>query len=124
MTKADNAKTGGRFRPGAWVVYRKTKFGTTPGPRAKAVAPAEHGDLYSYLVEKYWIVTGVASDGRLQLRTRKGKQRLVSAGDSNLRPARWWERLLRRDRFRDAERAAAADAGTTPDRSTPAAPPH
>ena len=110
MIEAVKGLMTGGLRPGAWVVYRKTKFGPKPGPRAKEVSPAEHGDLYSYLVEKYWVVTEVLPDGRLRLRTRKGKERTVSADDPNLRPARWWERLLRRGRFRQAEQAAAGQA--------------
>lgn len=85
--------------PGDWVVYRKTKFGLHPGPRAKDVVPAAQGDLYSYVVDKYWVVVSLVPHGRVRLRTRTGKEHVVSLGDPNLRPARWWERLLLRDRF-------------------------
>ena len=96
---------------GDWVVYHKTKFGPRPGRRAKEVSPAPAGDLYSYVVEKYWVVVETLPDGRLRLRTRTGKEHVVASNDANLRPARWWERWLRRDRFRAAEQAAG---GTPP----------
>lgn len=95
------------MRPGDWVVYRKSKFGVIPGPRAKDVAPVQHGDGYSYLVEKFWVVSEQLSDGRLRLRTRRGKEHIVRPDDANLRAARWWERLLYRDRFQAVQNAAA-----------------
>ena len=100
-----------RITAGSWVVYRKPKQSPTPGPRAKAVSPAAHGDNYSYYVEKFWVVTDLLPDGRLRLRTRKGKSHVVSPGDLNLRPAHWWERWLYRSRFRDAEQTTLATGG-------------
>ena len=99
---------------GDWVVYRKTKFGVKPGPRAKDVAPAAGGDLYSYVVEKYWVVVEMLPDGRLRLRTRTGKEREVASADANLRLARWWERWFRRDRFRAAEQSGDVSAASRP----------
>ena len=92
--------------PGDWVVYRKPKFGIVPGPRAKAVAPAPQGEGYTYIVEKFWVVTDILPDGRLRLRTRRGKEHVVRSNDANLRQARWWERWLYRDRFRAIEHVA------------------
>lgn len=86
------------YQVGDLVIYRKTKHGLRPGPRAHDVSPAEAGDEYTYLVDKFWIVV-VANAGMLTLRTRRGKQHVVSAADPNLRPAHWWERLLNRGRF-------------------------
>lgn len=88
----------GTYQVGDLVIYRKTKHGLRPGPRAQDVAPAEAGDEYTYLVEKFWIVV-LADAGMLTLRTRRGKQHVVAATDPNLRPAHWWERLLYRGRF-------------------------
>ena len=87
-----------RIRPGDVVVYRKQKTSAHPGPRARDVQPATHGDSYAYAVEKFWRVVAVRSDHTLVVRTRKGKQHTVAAGDPNLRRARWWERLLFRHR--------------------------
>ena len=87
------------FHPGDPVVYRATKFSAHPGPRAEDIAPSEHGEQYSYLVDKYWVVEEVLPDGQLRLRTRRGKQHILPAADPRLRHANWWERLMRRGRF-------------------------
>ncbi|MEX0703557.1 MAG: hypothetical protein WD069_15790 [Planctomycetales bacterium] len=88
-----------KFEPGDPVVYRKSKFSTHPGPRAKSVAPAPRGETYSYVVDKFWTVVSVTEDDRLLIRTRRGKEHVVNPSDPNLRRARWWERLLYRHRF-------------------------
>lgn len=87
------------FQTGDWVVYRKTKHSPQPGPRADNVVPAEHGDDYTYTVDKYWVVEQVKEDGTLLLRTRRGKEHTIRSSDPNLRKARWWERRLYRSRF-------------------------
>ena len=92
-----------RAKVGDWVIYRKQKTSTSPGPRAEAVLPASKGETYSYFVEKYWIVKEVLEDGRIVLRTRRGKEHVVEPGDQNLRHARFWERWLLGARFRAVE---------------------
>ena len=87
-----------RYSLGDWVVYRKTKYSASPGPRAKEIAPEPNGEAYLYCVEKFWVVASV-ENGRVGLKTRRGKQHTIDSSDPNLRPARWWERLLYRDRF-------------------------
>jgi hypothetical protein len=84
----------GRFRPGDVVVYHKQKCSLHPGPRARNIQPATHGDSYSYSVEKFWRVVAVHANGTLLVRTRTGKQHAIPVSDSNLRRAHWWERLL------------------------------
>lgn len=86
------------FEVGDWVVYRKTKFSEHPGPRAQNVEPSPRGEQYSYVVEKYWVVTEV-SDTEVKLKTRTGKLNSIRRGDPNLRKANWFERIFRRDRF-------------------------
>ena len=86
------------YRPGEWVIYRRHKHTASPGPRAKDVTPEPNGEEYSYSVDKYWIVVSVENDN-IVLATRRRKLHVVDADDPNLRPARWWERLLFRDRF-------------------------
>lgn len=95
-------------RPGDWMIYRQTKHGTCPGRRAKCIDPEPLGDGYSYVVEKFWVVVGLANNGKVLLRTRRGKTRQVDLDDPDLRPAAWWERLLYRHRF---------DGATTPTHS-------
>lgn len=91
------------LRPGDWVIYRKTKFSTHPGPRAQEVTPTPHGDEYVYQVEKFWVVIEARHDGTLLLRTRRGKEHVVRADDPNLRRANWWERWRHGERFAWAE---------------------
>lgn len=88
------------YRPGDWVVYTKQKFSTSPGKRAQDVTPAEKGDSYTYVVDKFWVVAGISDEGQLRLRTRRGKEHLVDPADPMLRRAHWWERLIYAARFR------------------------
>jgi len=87
------------IQTGDWVIYRKTKFSTHPGPRAQNVLPAENGDEYAYTVDKFWIVAEVRTDGSLLLKTRRGKTHVVPPGHLNLRKANLWERWRYRGRF-------------------------
>jgi hypothetical protein len=87
------------FQEGDWVVYRRLKFTRHPGRRAHDVTASPHGDDYSYLVDKFWIVVNVLSDGKLTLRTRRGKTHVVEPNDPNLRHATLWDRIRYRQRF-------------------------
>jgi hypothetical protein len=88
-----------RYAPGDPVVFCKVKHSNRPGPRAHDVAPAAKGESYAYLVDKFWVVVTTLSNGQVLLRTRRGKEHVVNADHPNLRRARWWERILYRDRF-------------------------
>ena len=92
-----------RYTPGDPVIFRMSKHSTHPGPRARNIKPAAKGEEYTYQVDKFWTVAEVLEDGRLRLVTRRGKEHLVEPDDIHLRPAKWWERLLYRDRFPDLE---------------------
>jgi hypothetical protein len=87
------------FQAGDPVIFRMRKHSTHPGPRAKNVMPQPRGEAYSYQVDKFWIVARVQEDGKLVLKTRRGKTHVVEPDDINLRRAHWWERWLYRDRF-------------------------
>ena len=99
-----------RYHEGDWVIYKKSKYSTHPGPRAKNVSPAQGGDKYAYTVDKFWIVSDVLEDGQLVLRTRRGKEHTVGPDDLDLRPARWWERWIYRSRFVAVETRTPAEA--------------
>ncbi|MCG8648491.1 MAG: hypothetical protein MI861_01580 [Pirellulales bacterium] len=88
---------------GDWVIYRKPKRSTAPGPRARNVVPASRGESYSYTVDKYWVVKELLGDDQLLLQTRRGKHHKVSADDPSLRKPHLWERWLLRGRFRAVE---------------------
>ena len=83
----------GSFHPNDWVVYTREKHSLSPGPRAKNITPSPHGEMYSYEVDKYWIVRQIR-DGEIVLETRRGKSHTVSAGDIRLRKANFWERMF------------------------------
>ncbi len=86
------------FEPNDWVVYTREKYSLSPGPRAKNIEPARHGEMYSYEVDKYWIVRGI--DGNdLILETRRGKRHQVPCSDMRLRKATLWERWFNANRF-------------------------
>jgi hypothetical protein len=88
-----------QFKPGDFVVYRKQKFSSHPGPHARDIHPAPHGDYYTYAIKKLWRVVAVQPDHTVVVRTRRGKQHTLPDSDPALRRAHWWERLLLRSRF-------------------------
>lgn len=90
-----------RYQPGDLVVYTISKRSPHPGPRARSVHPAELGEDYSYVVDKFWMVVGVDANKKVQIVTRKGKIRTVSIDDPLLKKANWWQRFRFRNRFPD-----------------------
>lgn len=101
------------WKAGDWAIYRKQKFSTSPGPRAKDVVPASQGEMYVYFVEKYWVVSDVVSENELLLRTRRGKQHKVVVSDAGLRRPKWWERFIFGNRFRAIETTISSESPTT-----------
>lgn len=87
------------FRPGDWVIYRKTKHTTSPGRRAQEVEPEVRGEMYTYKVDKFWTVASEVADGVVEVKTRRGKVHRVRANDPNLRRANLIERILYGNRF-------------------------
>jgi hypothetical protein len=83
----------GSFSPNDWVVYTREKHSLSPGPRAKNISPSPHGEMYSYEVDKYWIVRQVKED-ELVLETRRGKVHMLPSNDMRLRKASFWERTF------------------------------
>lgn len=120
-----NSNSGGsesvmesRFKVNDWVICTREKYGLSPGKRAKNIAPAPNGDLYSYEVDKYWVVREVREND-LVLETRTGKQHVVSLKDRRIRVASWWERWLYRNRFPDKSRAASTQTNASMGASNP-----
>jgi hypothetical protein len=87
------------FRPGEPVIYAKHKFSLHPGPRAREVHAQRAGDGYLYLVDKFWVVEGADEEGRILVRTRRGKTHHIAADDPRLRRPTLWERIRFRQRF-------------------------
>ncbi|REJ68842.1 MAG: hypothetical protein DWQ31_06540 [Planctomycetota bacterium] len=95
------------YKPGDWVVYRKPKRSTRPGPRAKSVHPARRGEEYTYVVDKFWLVVDALED-EIVVQTRRGKRHVLAAASSNLRRAGWWDLLVNRHRFPQSTSATGA----------------
>ena len=98
-----------RLRERELVVYQKHKHGTHPGPRAHDLRPAALGDVYDYVVDKFWIVEEVRADSLVSLRTPGGKRHQVSSDDPSLRPVNWRELVWLWCRDRDRLRALRGD---------------
>jgi hypothetical protein len=81
------------------VIYRKQKLSAHPGRHAEDIRPAPNGDTYSYCVPKCYRVVAVLPGHTVVVRTRRGRQRTLSADEAALRRAHWWERLLFAGRF-------------------------
>ncbi len=96
------------FKAGDLVVFRRRKHTTHPGRRVQDVEATAHGDLYSYFVEKSWIVERVQADEKLLLKTRRGKTHVVDPVDANLRHASLWDRLRYRTRFAELRGSAGS----------------
>ncbi len=101
------------WKPGDWVVYRKSKVSTSPGPRATKVVASKKGDNYTYIVDKFWIVDELLPNGEIRVRTARGKIHVVRSDDPCLRRPSLLQRIAWRKRFHLAETTlkSAATAG-------------
>ena len=88
-----------KYKRGDKVIYAKSKHGTRPGPRARSIDPAPHGDHYTYFVDKFWTVASATNEGTIVLYTRRGKVHVLKADHTNLRRASLMERWLYGPRF-------------------------
>lgn len=70
-----------------------------PGPEARDIRPDERGDLYYYLIKKYWRVEQVLQDGRIVAVTPLMEHHYLRRDDPNLRKASLLERLRYGARF-------------------------
>lgn len=87
-----------KFSKNDWVVYTRMKHSLSPGPRAKNISPSLHGEMYSYEVDKYWIVKEVLEKDIL-IETRCGKQKVISLSDERLRKPTVFESIFLRKKF-------------------------
>ena len=106
LAERKNMSTAKVYRIGDWVIYRKSKMGPNPGPRAFRVHASPKGEDYSYVVNKFWVVDQVLGDGTLMIRTRRGKTHQLRANDPSLRHANWFDRWIWRSRFVELESLA------------------
>ena len=89
----------GKFHAGAPIVYRVVETSTCPGPEARDIHPAERGELYYYLINKYWRVEEVRQDGWIVALTPLMEHHYLRRDDPNLRKANLLERLRYAARF-------------------------
>ena len=89
----------GKFHTGAPIVYRVVETSTCPGPEARDIHPAERGELYYYLTNKYWRVEEVRQDGWIVALTPLMEHHYLRRDDPNLRKANLLERLRYAARF-------------------------
>jgi hypothetical protein len=101
------AHSASGLKIGDKIIYTKTKFSMHPTThRAQYMYPSERGDDYSYVVDKYWVVSGVLADGRVVAKTRTGKTHTLRPDDTNMHKARFVQRMMHRDEFPDLALAA------------------
>jgi hypothetical protein len=89
----------GRLHRGVPIVYRMAESSTRPSPGAHDVRPAERGDLYYYLITKYWRVEKVLQDGWVVAITPLMEHIYLRRDDPGLRKANLLERLRYGARF-------------------------
>ena len=99
----------GPWKKGDWAVYRKSKQGSNPGPRAAHVVANPKGETYGYVVDKFWVVDEVLDDGNLRLITARGKLHTIASDDPNLRRPGILQKLLWRERFTQVEAGRGPD---------------
>ena len=97
------------FKRGDLLVYKKQKQSNRPGARAHSTAAAVQDGVFSYVVDKFWIVVKVCDDDTLEVQTRGGKRHRLNIADPNLRRLTWWQRIWYRNRLRELKQALVRD---------------
>jgi len=88
-----------RIKIGEFVVFSKLKTSSHPSPRAKAIHPAQHGEYYSYIIDKFWKVVQVFDDETIEVETRRGKRHRLNKNTPLIRKAGLLHQLFSRHRF-------------------------
>lgn len=87
------------MKAGDFVVFSKCKTSSHPSPRAKAIHPAQHGETYSYIIDKFWKVVEVVDDETIEVETRRGKRHRLNKNTPLVRKAGLLFQLVYRHRF-------------------------
>lgn len=88
-----------RIKTGEFIVFSKCKTSSHPSPRAKAIHPAQHGESYSYIIDKLWKVVQVVDDETIEVETRRGKRHRLNKNTPLVRKAGLLHQLVYRHRF-------------------------
>jgi hypothetical protein len=92
-----------KYEKGDLVIYHKPKISTHPGHRAEGIHPARYGDDYTYMVDKFWMVSRIIDKETIEVKTRTGKTHEVHVDDPHLRKAGVKDKVLHRGKFPDPE---------------------
>ncbi len=87
------------LKVGDAVCYKKRKVSDRPTAKAIDLQPTAGGDDYHYKVNKYWTVTSICGEDKIEVVTRRGKKHIIDVHDPCLRKVRLLERLLFRYQF-------------------------
>jgi len=83
-----------KYKVGDWIVFRKWKASTNPSPRAKDMYPSQHGDMYTYGIDKYWKVVEIIDEDEIEVETKRGKRHRLSINTTKFRKMNFLDRWL------------------------------
>lgn len=81
------------------VVYLYDHSSSHPDPAGKNVFASKKGEQYQFQVEKYWVITRILDDDRVEATSRSGTVHEIDRHDPRLRKATWWERIFKSKAF-------------------------
>lgn len=85
-----------KYKIGDFIVFQKWKTSTNPSLHAKDTYPSQHGELYTYRIDKYWKVVEIIDANTIEVETRRGKRHQLSLKTTNFRKMNWIDRWLMR----------------------------
>ena len=88
-----------KVKTGDFVIFSKSKSSTHPSPRATEIFPAQHGDTYSYIINKIWKVVQIFDDDTIEIETRGGKRHRLDKNTPQMRKVNLWDRIVFWNRF-------------------------
>lgn len=87
------------FSVNDFVIYHQPEAAVRPVPGARNISPAERGELYTYVVDRFWRVAQVNNDGTLDAIESSGRRHRLRQTDPALENAGWWSRTFQRRLF-------------------------
>jgi hypothetical protein len=98
---AQNGGSGNmrKFSRGDCVIFDEVPQTASIESRSGGELDSATGEESAYIVQHYMTVRESSQKGTVVLQTKSGKMHVTLNTNPNLRRARWWERVLYRDRF-------------------------
>jgi len=81
------------------VIHHQPVASSHPGPEARDVRPTEQGELYTYVVDHFWRIARLNSDGTLDAVSLNAHRHRLRQTDPALEKAGWWRRTFHRRLF-------------------------